>query len=141
MNSLQDQDFSGKIVNLLQIKANGNDQKLSMKPEPMDRATREGMLEELYKSCPEILEKLSLKDRESERVKDTLILLGDAIFPCILPLLSDSREQVRINAVEIMGLLGSARALNAVMSMPKDVSADVESKRAWVKDLYLWRNP
>jgi hypothetical protein len=132
MNSSREREFPGKIVNLLKIKKAGDDPKTSVGSE---------ILEEIYKSYPELLETLSVMDKESERLKDTLIMLGDVIFPCILPLLSDSREQVRINAVEIMGLLGSARALNAVMSMPKDVSAGVESKRAWIKDLYLWRNP
>jgi hypothetical protein len=132
LNSSQEHEFSGKIINLPRAKEAGEAQKPSAKVD---------LSEEIYKLYPEILEKLSMKDKESEQVKDTLILLGDAIFPCILPLLSDSREQVRINAVEIMGLLGSARALNAVMNMPEDVSADVESKRAWIKDLYLWKNP
>jgi hypothetical protein len=141
MNFSQEYEFSDKVVHLLKMKPEGERSSIPAEAEFENRDTQRKYMEEIYKSCPEILEKLSVADKESEKVKEALILLGDAIFPCILPLLSDSREQVRVNAVEIMGLLGSARALNAVMSMPKDISADVESRRAWIKDLYLWRNP
>jgi hypothetical protein len=137
----QEQKSSGKIVRLLKIQTGEDERRLFMEPEFTDQKFRTEVLEEINRSFPEMLETLSMADKESEQLKETLILLGDAVFPCILPLLSDSREQVRINAVEIMGLLGSARALDAVMNMPKDVSADVELKRAWIRELYLWRNP
>jgi hypothetical protein len=132
---------SGKIVRLLKMKTGEDEQRILMGTEFTDQKFRTEILEEINKSFPEMLETLNMADKESEQLKETLILLGDAVFPCILPLLSDSREQVRINAVEIMGLLGSARALDAVMNMPKDVSADVELKRAWIRELYLWKNP
>lgn len=84
---------------------------------------------ESVRAIPKLIEIIKGSAREAVYAKYALGIIGEPAFPFVEPLLRDKKMEIRIRAIETLGLIGTEEAIAAIQNMAKDKSAKVEKVR------------